>query len=116
MNKQHRTFEPLFKNMSRYEQTENAKHKYTGNWAPAIQGKTISTSAWTLESGNATLSNESSGTGTTSVLVNGIPGENTIVNKVTLSTGEIEEHILKIKIQDNDDPILYDDYWNGVIH
>jgi len=115
MNRQHRTFEPLFKEMTRYEQTENSLRKYTGNWAVAIQGKTISSSEWTVESGDAVLTNESSQSGTTSVFINGTPGENTIVNKVTLNTGEVEEHILKLKIKDNDEPIIEDDYWNGLV-
>jgi len=111
MNNQKRTFNPLLKRQTRYQQAENAKLKYIGNWGPAIQGTTISSSEWTLEDGNATLSSEANTTTQTSVFIDGTPGENTIVNKVTLANGEINEHILKLRITDNDIPYINDDYW-----
>jgi hypothetical protein len=113
MNISKRTFNPLFGKIFRYEQSENSSLQYTGNWGPAIKGNTITASAWTVENGDAVLSSEAFTTaaaGTTSVIISGTPGENTIVNKVTLSSGEVEERMLSLKISDNDELGYMTDY------
>lgn len=111
MNKVKRQFEPLLSRSFRFQQSENAELVYTGNWGPVIQDETLAASAWTVERGDAVLSDEAfTADGVTSVTVSGIPGESTIVNKVTLSNGEIDERILQVRITDNDVPRYDNDY------
>ncbi len=94
----------------RFEQTENAKLKYQVNWKPLIQALTISASVWTVEDGSVTLSSETNVSGITAVVITGSVGESTISNKVTLSDGQIDERIIKLKIIDNDIPVYESDY------
>ena len=95
----------------KFEQTENSTRKYELLWGPLLPSAvTISTSAFEVLDGNATLASASSSGGTTSVFISGIPGENKVQNKITLSNGEIYERILKVKIKDNDPPSISDDY------
>jgi|GEM_PF-3878333 hypothetical protein len=113
MNIVKRTFNPLLAKIFRFSQSENALLKYSGNWKPAIGALTISTSAWTVEDGTVTLSSEANSAGITSVHITGSVGESTITNKVTLSDGQIDERIIKLKIIDNDIPSIDDDYGLG---
>jgi len=109
MNITKRTFNPLLGRIFRFVQSENSSLKYEGNWGPAV-AQTVSASSWTVEEGDATLSSEALVSQTTSVIITGTPGENIIVNKVTLADGQIEERILKLKITDNDLPDYDTDY------
>ena len=111
MNISKRTFNPLLAKQFRFSQLENALLSYIGNWGAAIQALTISASTWTVENGSVTLSGESNTNTTTTVKITGSPGESTIVNKVTLSDGQIDERIIKLRITDNDIPRISNDYW-----
>lgn len=110
MNISERTFNPLLGRTFRYEQSENADLKYQGNWGPVVHPLTVSSSTWTVEEGTVTISNESLSGNTTSAEFTGSVGESTIVNKVTLSDGQVDERIIKLKIADNSTPYIQNDY------
>lgn len=97
----------------RYEQSENSQLKYQGNWGPAIQPETISSSTWVVEEGDAVLASESNTDYVTEVLVSGQPGESTIVNRVVTSGGQTEERIIKLRVNDNTIPRINRDYDQG---
>lgn len=115
MNRVKRTFNALMNDQFRYQQSEFSDLIYTGNWGPVVYPDTITASAWTVEDGSATLTNETflSG-GSTSVQISGSVGESTIVNKITTSSGQVEERIIKLKIKANDIPVINSDYGRGL--
>jgi hypothetical protein len=115
VNNQKRTFNPLLGKQFRYEQAEDLSLKYSGNWG-AAQQQPLSNSEWVVENGDAVLSGASfvtSGSGTTSVLISGSTGENTITNTVTFADGQVDSRIIKLKITDNSDPNINYDYGLG---
>ncbi|MCP4365414.1 MAG: hypothetical protein GY800_08980 [Planctomycetes bacterium] len=113
MNRSKRTFNPLMANSFRFEQAENTDLTYTGNWGPTIQPGTIATSEWTVESGTVTLTDEASTTTTTTVTISGQPGEAKIINKVTLSDGQIDERAVDLRIMSNKATAITNDYGMG---
>ena len=110
MNNSKRTFNPLLGKTFRYAQSENAELKYQGNWGPQIQTLTIASSEWVVEYGSAVLASEAATTTVTSVIISGNAGESKIINKVTLSDGQVDERAIMLKIRSNNDPYLNSDY------
>ena len=95
MNITKRTFNPLRGRTFRYTQPESAKLMYHGNWGAAIQPTVITSSAWEVEGGTATIANESNTLTTTSALISGIAGEAIVVNRIFMLSGEVDERVLK---------------------
>lgn len=110
MNNKKRTFNPILSDSTRFPQSEDSDLIYVGNWSAVVQGLTIATSEWTVESGSVTITNESNTTTTTTAQITGDPGESIIVNKVTLSDGQVDEHKVLLKIKANDTPVINNDY------
>lgn len=110
MNNSKRTFNPLLAKSFRFSQSENSGLKYVGNWGVAIQPLTIASSEWVIETGNAAIASELNTTTTTSVILSGVTGESSIINKVILSDGQTDERKILLKICSNNEPQLDDDY------
>ena len=110
MNISKRTFNALKGRAFRYEQTESAQLKYYGNWGAAIQPAKIISSAWEAECGDVVFTDSEFTDGKTSVMISGKKGETVIVNRIVLDSGEIDERVLKLRI-DNEygETTIYDD-------
>ena len=101
-NQKTNTFNALIAESFRFSQSENAKLKYIGNWKAELQGVSISTSIWSVTSGDATITTESLDGNTASCFISGQPGENIIINKITTDDGQTDERRLLIEIRNNE--------------
>jgi len=74
---------------------------YTINWAPWLNGDTISTSAWTVDS-PATSVSESKTTGTTTIFVSGgVAGSNyVLINSIVTAGGREDERSIELRVRD----------------
>lgn len=110
MNSSKRTFNPLQASSFRYSQLEDADLSYHGNWGHVIQPDTVSSSTWSVESGSATISNESFTDTLTTATITGPVGESIIVNTITTDTGQVDQRIINLKITAKDKPFINRDY------
>ena len=81
----------------------DAKLDYTIDWSGFLgDSETISTSAWSVESGTATLSQESTSGAKTTVWVEGASGDTKgqvkLRNRITSSAGRIDDRTLTLLI------------------
>lgn len=105
---QTRTYNSLQPGPYQAQQTENAKRKYVIEWISEIGANDISTSAWSVVTGTATLSTEANSTTQTSVIITANVGFARIVNKVTFADGQIDERVIKLTVKDNENTIPND--------
>jgi hypothetical protein len=110
MNSSKRTFNALQASHFRYSQLEDADLSYHGNWGHVIQPDTVSSSTWTVESGSATISNESLTDGLTAATITGHVGESIIVNTITTVAGYVDQRIINLKITAKNVPFINNDY------
>lgn len=110
MNIKKRTCEPLRQNSTRFDQSENSVLDYTVNWGPCVDD--ILTSEWSVSEGSLTISSESTDATniTASCFITGDVGEHILINKITTTAGQTDEHKLLIKINENDIPYIDNDY------
>lgn len=89
---------------------QGAKPTYTVQWSSTLPtGVTISTSTWSTEQSNLTISNEANDNDTASARFSASSaGEYLAVNKITDSSGDIDERWLTLIF--SSDSTSYD-YW-----
>lgn len=84
-----------------FNKDPSARKDYGFNWAPWLDGDTISTSTWTLDDGITNYLSTNTATTTTIWLSGGTPGQDyTATNQITTAGGRIEQQSLKIQVRE----------------
>jgi hypothetical protein len=108
MNINDRTINPLLSRSISFHQSENASLSYTIDYAAYLGTDTIATSTWISRQSLTIM--PSSTTTTATAKVTGSAGRYTLVNKITTTSGNVDERMIKLTITQNDELPIAGDY------
>lgn len=107
MNANNRTLQAAQHRVFNEQMAEGETLKYTIDYAPLLNGATITASAW--EHAGVTLAGTNTTT-TATAAISGSTGRYAAINTVTLSNGEVLQRIINLHINSNKTQPVQGDY------
>jgi len=85
--------------MSTFIHDPDATKDYSVDWTAWLEGDTISTSDWAVESGTATLSNQTVNGGVATVFVSGVTSQSVrLRNRITTAGGRTNDRSIHLTV------------------